>query len=126
MSRVLCVTALMFVAVSALTSSGCGSKQEPAQPAASAPKKSADVDLPQSDIERALAKLPEEDRELAIAQKVCPVTGEPLGSMGAPIKVTVDGRHLFICCEGCEEDAKKNFDEYLAKLDKPSDAEVGK
>ncbi len=122
MSRVPCVTALMFVIVSALTSSGCGSNQEPAQPAASALKMSADVDKPQSDIERALAKLPEGDRELALAQKVCPVTGEPLGSMGAPIKVTVGGRRLFICCEGCEDDAKKNFDEYLAKLEKPADA----
>ncbi|HMP06478.1 MAG TPA: hypothetical protein PJ982_09030, partial [Lacipirellulaceae bacterium] len=35
-------------------------------------------------------RLPEEDRELAAAQGVCPVTGEPLGSMGVPIKVTVE------------------------------------
>lgn len=115
MSQVLSVTALVFVVVLALMSSGCRSEQVPDQPAASAPINSTEADEPQSDIERELAKLPEGDRELALAQKVCPVSGEPLGSMGAPIKVTVDGRHLFVCCKGCEEDAKKNFDEYLAK-----------
>jgi hypothetical protein len=38
---------------------------------------SADVDAPASDIERAMAELPSEDRKLALAQKVCPVSGEP-------------------------------------------------
>jgi hypothetical protein len=65
-----------------------------------------------------LAALSDEDRRLVLAQKVCPVSEEPLGSMGAPIKVTVNGRHLFICCKGCEDSAKEKFEEYYAKLEK--------
>lgn len=41
------------------------------------------------------------DRDLAIRQGVCPVTDEPLGSMGKPPKKMVDGKPVFICCEGC-------------------------
>jgi hypothetical protein len=63
------------------------------------------------------AKLSEEDRKLAEKQKVCPVTGERLGSMGEPIKVTVKGRAVFLCCKGCIDEIKTNPDKYLAKLD---------
>src|SRR5262249_8193658 len=44
----------------------------------------------------------EEDRLIVERQKNCPVTGEPLDSMGGPIKVTVNGRVVFICCKACE------------------------
>lgn len=63
-----------------------------------------------------LAKLPDEDRAAAEEQKDCPVTDEPLGSMGVPRKVTVEGRDVFLCCEGCEEELKANPEKYLAKL----------
>ena len=52
-------------------------------------------------IREALAKLPEEDRKLVEAQGICPIGKEKLGSMGVPIKVDVDGKPVFICCEGC-------------------------
>jgi hypothetical protein len=74
----------------------------------------------QAEIKEALAKLSPEDRALAEKQKTCPVTDEPLGFMGTPLKVTVDGKSFFICCEGCREDAEKNFSEHLAKLDSPA------
>lgn len=64
----------------------------------------------------ALAELSPEDRSLAEKQKICPVTGELLGSMGAPLKVDVNGKPVFICCEGCKEELLKKPDEYLAKL----------
>ncbi len=38
-------------------------------------------------IEKNLANLSAEDRALAMKQKDCPVSGEPLGSMGEPIKI---------------------------------------
>ncbi len=65
-----------------------------------------------------LAKLSPEDQKLAKQQKICPATGEPLGSMGVPKKITVKGQTLFICCQGCEEKIRANPDEYLAKLKK--------
>lgn len=34
-------------------------------------------------------------------QKICPVMGKPLGSMGTPIKVKVGEEELFLCCEAC-------------------------
>jgi YHS domain-containing protein len=69
-----------------------------------------------SDIEKGLAELSPEDRELARKQKVCPVSGEPLGGMGKPYKVTVKGRTVFLCCSGCEEEIKADPDKYLAKI----------
>ena len=69
-----------------------------------------------SDIAKALASLSAEDRAAAEKQKTCPVTDEPLGAMGAPIKVSVNGRHVFICCEGCKEGLQDDPDKFLAKL----------
>lgn len=67
-----------------------------------------------------LAKLSEADRALAEKQKICPVSEEPLGEMGVPIKVTVkDGdqdKEVFICCKGCEKPVKEDPAKYLAKL----------
>ena len=36
-----------------------------------------------------------------MAQGICPVTGEKLGSMGVPIKVQAGEETLFLCCKGC-------------------------
>ena len=72
----------------------------------------------ESEVEEALAALSAEDRKLAEAQKTCPVSGEPLGEMGTPIKLTVKGQELFICCEACRKPIEKNPDKYLAKLNK--------
>ncbi len=67
--------------------------------------------------EDGLSLLPKEDRFAAIEQKVCPVTEEPLGSMGKPIKVNISGRSIFVCCQGCVKSVKKNPEKYLAFLD---------
>jgi Cu(I)/Ag(I) efflux system membrane fusion protein len=59
-----------------------------------------------------------EDRLLAARQKICPVTGEPLDSMGGPVRVDVAGRVVFICCKGCEGALRKDPGKYLGKLPK--------
>jgi len=69
-----------------------------------------------SEIEASLASLSAEDRELAINQKICPISEEPLGSMGTPIKLTVAGHEVFVCCEGCEEPLKQDPTTHLAKI----------
>lgn len=71
------------------------------------------------DVIAGLSELSETDRAAALAQKVCPVTDKPLGSMGKPPKVTVEGREVFLCCAGCEEEIKSNPEKYLAKLNSP-------
>jgi Cu(I)/Ag(I) efflux system membrane fusion protein len=63
-----------------------------------------------------IAKLGSADRQQALAQAICPVSGEPLGSMGVPIKMTVKGRAVFLCCHGCESEAKNRPDKILSKL----------
>src|SRR5579863_10121200 len=60
----------------------------------------------EAEIEEALAKLSDADRKLAVEQRFCPVLRDSrLGSMGTPIKLTIGGRPVFICCEGCQKRA---------------------
>jgi hypothetical protein len=47
------------------------------------------------------------------AQRVCKVSGEPLGSMGTPLKVTRGDRSVFLCCQGCVKRIQANADQYL-------------
>ena len=47
-----------------------------------------------------LAELSPSDRAAAEKQRVCPVSGDLLGSMGKPIKVIVKGQTVFLCCAG--------------------------
>jgi membrane fusion protein, copper/silver efflux system len=63
-----------------------------------------------------LGKLKDPDRQLAEAQAVCPVTAEPLGSMGVPFKSMVMGQPVFFCCESCAEGALANAAKTLAKV----------
>lgn len=64
----------------------------------------------------ALSGLSAEDRALAQSQEICPVTKLPLGSMGTPPKVDVNGRSVFICCEGCRAGLLAEPMKYLANL----------
>jgi hypothetical protein len=71
---------------------------------------------PDAETKAALAKLGPQDRALAEAQRLCPVTGKPLGSMGTPTKVMVKGQPVFLCCEGCEDEAKTHEGRTLEKM----------
>lgn len=45
----------------------------------------------------------ESSDELQIAvQKICPVSGQELGSMGEPVKVQAGEQTVFLCCQGCQ------------------------
>jgi membrane fusion protein, copper/silver efflux system len=61
-------------------------------------------------------QLPEGDRRLARTQRICPVTEAALGSMGVPVKITLRGQPVFLCCQGCVGAAKRKPDEMLKKL----------
>ena len=65
-----------------------------------------------------IKELPEAEQKSATQQIVCPVSTHNLGSMGKPIKVTAEGRTVYLCCEGCEEKFKKDPKAFIAKLDK--------
>ena len=63
------------------------------------------------------AKLSPEDRKLVEAQEWCVSNNdERLGEMGAPIKLTIKGQPVFICCKGCKKSAEADPDATLAKL----------
>ena len=51
------------------------------------------------------------------AQRLCPETGEPLGSMGTPIKVMVKEQPVFICCKACEKGVLADPDATLKKVE---------
>ena len=64
-----------------------------------------------------MAKLSPEDRKLAEAQVMCAIdTESPLGSSGPIYKVMIKGQAVFLCCKGCEAEAKAHPDETLVKF----------
>ncbi len=131
--KYLAPTSLLVVAVIAFALSGCSSTS-PDATGSSTPAAADDHgdhdhdehaqhgdDEGQSDMEKMtaeLAKLSAEDSDSAEKQHFCPVSGEMLGTMGAPQKVDVNGQQVWICCEGCKDQLLENPDEYLAKLQK--------
>jgi hypothetical protein len=64
----------------------------------------------------ALAPLSSADRGLVEAQRFCPVADHPLGSMGTPPKVMVNGTPVFLCCLRCKQALLEEPEKYLAKL----------
>jgi Cu/Ag efflux protein CusF len=69
-----------------------------------------------AEVKANLAKLGPEDRKLAEAQRLCPVSEEPLGSMGVPDRITVEGQPVLLCCKSCEKKALGNPAQTLAKV----------
>jgi serine/threonine protein kinase len=65
-----------------------------------------------------IRKLPPDEAERALKQRACPVSGENLGSMGVPVKVTAAGRTFYLCCKGCNKDVQEDPAAVVAKLKK--------
>ncbi|MBP3960549.1 hypothetical protein J8F10_35440 [Gemmata sp. G18] len=109
------LTRAAAVAVFALALAGCG---ERTAQNATAPKP--DVpgnEAPADEIAAERAKLSPEDRALVEAQEWCVISSdERLGSMGAPIKLTIKGQPVFVCCKGCVRKAEANPDATLTKV----------
>jgi YHS domain-containing protein len=59
-----------------------------------------------------VATVPASEQQLAAAaiarQKLCPVSGKPLGSMGDPVSFDVNGEKLYLCCSDCVNAVKTN------------------
>lgn len=58
------------------------------------------------------------DADAIAAQKKCLVMDEELGGMGAPQKVNLKGKSVYICCAGCAKKLLAEPDKYLAMLAK--------
>lgn len=62
-----------------------------------------------------VAQATDADRAAIAAQRVCPVMNQPLGGHGAPLKVTVNGQSMYLCCRGCLRKVSDNPALYLSK-----------
>lgn len=84
-------------------------------PKAESDKKAAAVKLSDEQIAE-IKKLPADDQAVALKQMICPVSDEPLGDMGVPIKVTAEGKSFFLCCKSCKKGVDADAKAVLAKL----------
>ena len=50
--------------------------------------------------------------------KTCIVSGEALGSMGAPVVQIHDGQEVQFCCKGCRKGFDKDPAKYIADMNK--------
>lgn len=127
MRRMFVLTVLLSASALVLGLAGCnsqgGSSAVPSTPPADAhaghDHAEHHADTGESDMDKMkseLAKLSPEDAAAAERQHMCPVSGEMLGTMGAPLKIDVKGQQVWICCDGCKDKLLASPDEYLAKV----------
>ena len=107
----------LYVPVAAVllaTLIGCsGGSQSQSPPKAPPSPEKKDVE---AEIRASLDKLSPQDRKRAEAQRYCAVENENrLGSMGVPMKVTLEGEPVFLCCDGCETRARAHVERTVAK-----------
>jgi len=114
MKNINTITLFVAMTLTALALPGC-SEQDAPQPAAQPQPTDWKQGLDAETVE-AMSQLTDETRPAALAQETCPVSDKALGSMGKPLMVTVDGRQVFLCCDGCEQDIKTEPGKYLSKL----------
>lgn len=104
--------AAVFGGALALTGCNPGSGGRSEGPAPAAPAAGGE----DAEVRANLAKLSPDDRTLAEGQLVCAVEEENrLGSMGAPVKVVLKDRPVFLCCEGCRKKALADPDKAAAR-----------
>lgn len=114
--------------------SGCSSEattdkpEAPAAPAAPAEPAAADgaeAEAGEASAATVSTELTPDELAAANVQKMCPVSDEELGSMGGPIKVSIKGRDIYLCCEACVDAVKEDPDKYIAILDAAKQTEGG-
>jgi YHS domain-containing protein len=91
-------------------------EEEAAGDADAAATDGASTDGLTADQVEAFASLSPAEREAVIAQRICPVTEEGLGTMGPPLPVEIGGKTYYVCCEGCVDGLKEDPEKYLAKI----------
>ena len=95
---------ILITTLAAAVFIGCD-KKEPAAPKSDAPKPEA----PKAGADAKSAAKP-------YTLEVCVVSGEKLGSMGAPVVYVHESQEVKLCCKSCLPDFKKEPAKFLAKL----------
>lgn len=117
-TRWICLTAYL-----ALLAGCAGSADNKPRAQGDAPKPTEKTVDNEVKIRDNLAKLNDEDRGDAELQKFCAVHAKNrLGSMGAPVRVAVKNKEgkeqdVFLCCDGCRDEAVKNGAKTAARAD---------
>ncbi|MER3441734.1 MAG: hypothetical protein C4296_10245 [Gemmataceae bacterium] len=70
------------------------------------------------EVEKNLSLLPAADRERARKQRFCPISGSPLGSMGKPVRIRILDETVYLCCDGCREQALAEPDKTWQQVQK--------
>ena len=105
---------VLGVTLSLTACSGGGSSVPPNEVSS----KGAQLSTEEVEIATERAKLSPEDRALVEAQEWCVVSNKArLGSMGVPIKLTIKGQPVFVCCGGCKRKAESDPEKILSKLE---------
>lgn len=113
---------VLFCSLIVLMLAGCGGEESGTANGEQSVAGDKDEAVSAETIAAEMAKLSDEDRTAAMAQKVCPVAGGPLGGMGVPIKVELaDGKSAFVCCAGCADPLREDSEKYLAKFETSSE-----
>ena len=107
--------AAALIVVCGFVSAGCESQSEPEPTSEAAADTAAEELSPEEQLNaEELAKLSPAERAAVEKQKFCLVSTEGrLGSMGPPVKVEIDGQTVYLCCEHCEPELRKNPEKYL-------------
>ena len=100
-----------------IVTSACGCQPATDSPPAATSGAAPKVD-PEQKIAANLAQLDPDDRTLAEAQRFCAIATEGrLGSMGPPIKLMIEDQPVFLCCDGCKDEALANPEKTLARVE---------
>jgi YHS domain-containing protein len=97
-------TSAILITALAVVLTGCD-KKETAAPKADAPN----TEAPKSGADAKSTAKP-------YLLDVCLVSGEKLGSMGAPVVYVHEGQEIKFCCKSCLPDFKKEPAKFLVKL----------
>ena len=74
-------------------------------------------DDPDAKITAELAKLSPADKKLVEQQRTCPILANSrLGSMGPPVKLSLAGETVFLCCSGCKSQATADPDKTAERV----------
>ncbi len=63
----------------------------------------------------AQAALTEADRDAVLRQRVCPVSGDVLGTKGRAVKVLIGEVPIYVCCKDCIRAVRQAPDQYLPR-----------
>jgi hypothetical protein len=101
-------------AVGSIYYGGAGGKADRSSVTSAAAAAADDED---AQIQANRAKLTPHDREIVEAQQFCPILRQNrLGSMGKPVRITVNGQAVFVCCHLCTTKARANPEKTLATV----------